>query len=406
MWVTPPQRGATIWKDRLKMNDIKPNNKPVCINFSSGPCTKRPGWSVNSLDGALLGRSHRSKLGKEKLQKSIDQTIEILKIPEGYKVGIVAGSDTGAIEMAMWNLLGSKPVEILAWEVFGNDWKKDILEQLKINDSNTHVADFGDIPDLSKINFDNDVIFTWNGTTSGVKVPNADWIPLDRKGLVLCDATSAVFAQDVEWKKLDVVTFSWQKVLGGEAAHGIIVLSPKAIEHLESYTPKWPIPKIFRLTKSNKVIEGIFKGETLNTPSMLCVEDYLDALSWVKGIGGLNACFSRANDSFNLINDWVDRSDAIDFLCQEKINRSNTSVCLKFCDDRVVSQNDETQRALAKEIGVLLEKEGVAYDIVNHRSAPPGLRIWTGATVESTDVKALLPWIDWAYNQAFNKILN
>lgn len=387
------------------MNDIKPNIKPECINFSSGPCTKRPGWSVNSLDGALLGRSHRSKKGKEKLQKSIDDTIELLEIPDGYKVGIVAGSDTGAIEMAMWNLLGSKPVEILAWEVFGNDWKKDILEQLKLTNSNTHTAEFGEAPDFSKINFDNDVIFTWNGTTSGVKVPNADWIPLERKGLVLCDATSAVFAQKVEWDKLDVITFSWQKVLGGEAAHGIIVLSPKALKHLEKFSPKWPIPKIFRLTKSNKVIDGIFKGETLNTPSMLCVEDYLDALNWVRKIGGLEACINRANSSFNLIKDWVSDSDFIEFLCSEPSNRSNTSVCLMFSDPRVVNQNEEKQREIAKKIGTLLENEGAAYDIVNHRSAPPGLRIWTGATVEASDVKALLPWINWAYNQAVNEII-
>ncbi len=387
------------------MNDIKPNIKPECINFSSGPCTKRPGWSVNSLDGALLGRSHRSKKGKEKLQKSIDDTIELLEIPDGYKVGIVAGSDTGAIEMAMWNLLGSKPVEILAWEVFGNDWKKDILEQLKLTNSNTHTAVFGEAPDFSKINFDNDVIFTWNGTTSGVKVPNADWIPLERKGLVLCDATSAVFAQKVEWDKLDVITFSWQKVLGGEAAHGIIVLSPKAIKHLEKFSPKWPIPKIFRLTKSSKVIEGIFKGETLNTPSMLCVEDYLDALNWVREIGGLEACINRANSSFNLIKDWVSDSAFIEFLCSEPSNRSNTSVCLKFSDPRVVNQGEEKQREIAKKIGTLLENEGAAYDIINHRSAPPGLRIWTGATVEASDVKALLPWINWAYNQAVNEII-
>ena len=387
------------------MNDKKPNTKPVCINFSSGPCTKRPGWTVNSLDHALLGRSHRSKPGKEKLQNSIDQTIDLLKIPNGYKVGIVAGSDTGAIEMAMWNLLGSRPVENLAWEVYCNDWKTDKLEQLKISDSNTHVADFGEIPDLSALNFNNDVIFTWNGTTSGVRVPNANWIPREREGLVLCDATSAVFAQNVEWDKLDVITFSWQKVLGGEAAHGILVLSPKAIEHLEKFTPSWPIPKIFRLTKSKKVIEGVFKGETLNTPSMLCVEDYLDALKWVREIGGLEACIKRANDSFNFINDWVSNSSSIDFLCQEVSNRSNTSVCLKFKDDRVINQAEDTQRSLAKEIGVLLEDEGVALDIVNHRSAPPGLRIWTGATVEPTDVRDLLPWIDWAYNQAFNKII-
>ena len=382
----------------------KPLNKPVCMNFSSGPCTKRPGWSVNSLDDALLGRSHRSKEGKIKLKNAIDKTIDILGIPEGYKVGIVAGSDTGAIEMAMWNLLGSKPVEILAWEVFGNDWKKDIIEQLKIPNSTPHTSDFGYLPDLSKVNFNNDVIFTWNGTTAGVKVPNADWIPEEREGLVLCDATSAVFAQDVEWTKLDVVTYSWQKVLGGEAAHGIIVLSPKALSHLENFSPNWPIPKIFRLTKENKIIEGVFRGETLNTPSMLCVEDYLDVLNWVEKIGGLNSCISRANKSLYNIESWIEKSDFFDFLCDRAESRSNTSVCLKFNKAEIINKDEEWQRKLAKEIGSILEEEEVAFDIVNHRSAPPGLRIWTGATVESSDIEKLLPWIDWAYEKALTNI--
>ena len=382
----------------------KPLNKPVCMNFSSGPCTKRPGWSVNSLDDALLGRSHRSKEGKIKLKSAIDKTIDILGIPEGYKVGIVAGSDTGAIEMAMWNLLGSKPVEILAWEVFGNDWKKDIIEQLKIPNSTPHTSDFGYLPDLSKVNFNNDVIFTWNGTTAGVKVPNADWIPEEREGLVLCDATSAVFAQDVEWTKLDVVTYSWQKVLGGEAAHGIIVLSPRALSHLENFSPNWPIPKIFRLTKENKIIEGVFRGETLNTPSMLCVEDYLDVLNWVEKIGGLSSCIARANKSLSNIESWIEKSDFFDFLCDRAESRSNTSVCLKFNKAEIINKDEEWQRKLAKEIGSILEEEEVAFDIVNHRSAPPGLRIWTGATVESSDVEKLLPWIDWAYEKALTNI--
>ena len=386
------------------MIEKKPLSKPVCMNFSSGPCTKRPGWSVNSLDDALLGRSHRSKEGKIKLKSAIDKTIDILGIPEGYKVGIVAGSDTGAIEMAMWNLLGSRPVEILAWEVFGNDWKKDIVEQLKIPNSTPHTADFGYLPDLSKVNFDNDIIFTWNGTTAGVKVPNADWIPEERKGLVLCDATSAVFAQDIEWTKLDVITYSWQKVLGGEAAHGIIVLSPKALNHLENFSPNWPIPKIFRLTKENKIIEGVFRGETLNTPSMLCVEDYLDVLNWVENIGGLSSCISRANKSLSNIESWIENSDFFNFLCDKTESRSNTSVCLKFSKTDIINKDEEWQRKLAKEIGSILEQEEVAFDIVNHRSAPPGLRIWTGATVESSDVEKLLPWIDWAYEQALTNI--
>ena len=386
------------------MIEKKPLSKPVCMNFSSGPCTKRPGWSVNSLDDALLGRSHRSKEGKIKLKSAIDKTIDILGIPKGYKVGIVAGSDTGAIEMAMWNLLGSRPVEILAWEVFGNDWKKDIVEQLKIPNSTPHTADFGYLPDLSKVNFDNDIIFTWNGTTAGVKVPNADWIPEERKGLVLCDATSAVFAQDIEWNKLDVITYSWQKVLGGEAAHGIIVLSPKAQNHLENFSPNWPIPKIFRLTKENKIIEGVFRGETLNTPSMLCVEDYLDVLNWVENIGGLSSCISRANKSLSNIESWIENSDFFNFLCDKTESRSNTSVCLKFSKTDIINKDEEWQRKLAKEIGSILEQEEVAFDIVNHRSAPPGLRIWTGATVESSDVEKLLPWIDWAYEQALTNI--
>ena len=380
----------------------KPKNKPACLNFSSGPCTKRPGWSVDVLKDALLGRSHRSSEGKLKLNKAIEDTKELLSIPSDYKVGIVPASDTGAIEMAMWNLLGARPVEVLSWEVFGKDWKIDIEEQLKIRESNYHDVEFGLLPDLSKVNFDNDVIFTWNGTTSGVRVPNADWIPDNRKGLTLCDATSAVFAQELDWDKLDATSFSWQKVLGGEAGHGMLILSPRAIEHLKKFTPSWPIPKIFRLTKNGKVIEGVFSGETLNTPSMLCVEDYLDVLSWVKSIGGSKGTIERAEKNFIIIDDWVKKNSWIEFLCLDRNNLSNTSVCLKF-EQELAKEDEDVQRDFAKSIGKILEEENVAFDIVNHRNAPPGLRIWCGATVESGDLVTLLPWIDWAYFNLFNK---
>ena len=380
----------------------KPKNKPACLNFSSGPCTKRPGWSVDVLKDALLGRSHRSSEGKLKLNKAIEDTKELLSIPSDYKVGIVPASDTGAIEMAMWNLLGARPVEVLSWEVFGKDWKIDIEEQLKIRESNYHDVEFGLLPDLSKVNFDNDVIFTWNGTTSGVRVPNADWIPDNRKGLTLCDATSAVFAQELDWNKLDATSFSWQKVLGGEAGHGMLILSPRAIEHLKKFTPSWPIPKIFRLTKNGKVIEGVFSGETLNTPSMLCVEDYLDVLSWVKSIGGSKGTIERAEKNFIIIDDWVKKNSWIEFLCLDRNNLSNTSVCLKF-EQELAKEDEDVQRDFAKSIGKILEEENVAFDIVNHRNAPPGLRIWCGATVEAGDLVALLPWIDWAYFNLFNK---
>ena len=380
----------------------KPKNKPACLNFSSGPCTKRPGWSVDVLKDALLGRSHRSSEGKLKLNKAIEDTKELLSIPSDYKVGIVPASDTGAIEMAMWNLLGARPVEVLSWEVFGKDWKIDIEEQLKIRESNYHDVEFGLLPDLSKVNFDNDVIFTWNGTTSGVRVPNADWIPDNRKGLTLCDATSAVFAQELDWNKLDATSFSWQKVLGGEAGHGMLILSPRAIEHLKKFTPSWPIPKIFRLTKNGKVIEGVFSGETLNTPSMLCVEDYLDVLSWVKSIGGSKGTIERAEKNFIIIDDWVKKNSWIEFLCLDRNNLSNTSVCLKF-EQELAKEDEDVQRDFAKSIGKILEEENVAFDIVNHRNAPPGLRIWCGATVEAGDLVALLPWIDWAYFNLINK---
>ena len=373
----------------------KPKNKPLRLNFSSGPCSKRPGWQLKDLNGALLGRSHRSKEGKEKLQQAINKTISLLEIPQDYKVAIVPASGTGAIEMAMWNLLGSRPVEVLSWEVFGKAWKKDIQEQLKIKASVFHDADFGLLPDLEKVNFENDVIFTWNGTTSGVRVPNGDWIPEKRNGLTICDATSAIFAQDLDWDKLDATTFSWQKVLGGEAAHGMLILSPRALGRLENHVPSWPVPKIFRLTKSQKIIEGVFRGETLNTPSMLCLEDYLDALKWAEDLGGFRGLMKKVNNNAAVINDWVNRTSWIDFLCENPDFRSNTSVCLKFLE--VKNKEEDSLRNLAKDIGSLLANEEVAYDIVSHREAPPGLRIWTGATIEYEDIELLMPWLDWAY---------
>ena len=373
----------------------KPKNKPLRLNFSSGPCSKRLGWQLKDLNGALLGRSHRSKEGKEKLQQAINKTISLLEIPQDYKVAIVPASGTGAIEMAMWNLLGSRPVEVLSWEVFGKAWKKDIQEQLKIKASVFHDADFGLLPDLEKVNFENDVIFTWNGTTSGVRVPNGDWIPEKRNGLTICDATSAIFAQDLDWNKLDATTFSWQKVLGGEAAHGMLILSPRALGRLENYVPSWPVPKIFRLTKSQKIIEGVFRGETLNTPSMLCLEDYLDALKWAEDLGGFRGLMKKVNSNAAVINDWVNRTSWIDFLCENPDFRSNTSVCLKFLE--VKNKEEDSLRNLAKDIGSLLANEEVAYDIVSHREAPPGLRIWTGATIEYEDIELLMPWLDWAY---------
>ena len=373
----------------------KPKNKPLRLNFSSGPCSKRLGWQLKDLNGALLGRSHRSKEGKEKLQQAINKTISLLEIPQDYKVAIVPASGTGAIEMAMWNLLGSRPVEVLSWEVFGKAWKKDIQEQLKIKASVFHDADFGLLPDLEKVNFENDVIFTWNGTTSGVRVPNGDWIPEKRNGLTICDATSAIFAQDLDWNKLDATTFSWQKVLGGEAAHGMLILSPRALGRLENHVPSWPVPKIFRLTKSQKIIEGVFRGETLNTPSMLCLEDYLDALNWAEDLGGFRGLMKKVNNNAAVINDWVNRTSWIDFLCENPDFRSNTSVCLKFLE--VKNKEEDSLRNLAKDIGSLLAKEEVAYDIVSHREAPPGLRIWTGATIEYEDIELLMPWLDWAY---------
>ncbi|MDW6022012.1 phosphoserine transaminase [Mesorhizobium sp. BAC0120] len=375
----------------------KPALRPAIPNFSSGPCTKRPGWSAAALDTSALGRSHRAKIGKDKLAKAIELTREVLEGPADYRIGIVPASDTGAVEIAMWSLLGARGVDMVAWESFGEGWVTDVVKQLKLADARVIRADYGHLPDLAQIDFDRDVVFTWNGTTSGVRVPNADFIPADRKGLTICDATSAAFAQRLDFAKLDVVTFSWQKVLGGEGGHGMLILSPRAVERLETYKPAWPLPKIFRLTSGGKLSEGIFKGETINTPSMLCVEDYLDALTWAKSIGGLDALIKRADANFAVIDGFVQQSDWLGHLAVEPATRSNTSVCLSIVDPAVTALDNDAQAAFAKGLVATLEKEGVAYDIGAYRDAPPGLRIWTGATVERSDLEALMPWLDWAF---------
>ncbi len=375
----------------------KPNDRPNCANFSSGPCAKRPGWSVAALKDALAGRSHRSKAGKAKLEEAIDRTRTLLDIPDDYLVGIVPASDTGAVEMALWSLLGARGVDLLAWESFGAGWVNDVLNQLKLDDVRTLQADYGALPDLDLTNPDRDIVFTWNGTTSGVCVPNGDWISDDRNGLTICDATSAVFAMDLPWAKLDVTTYSWQKALGGEAAHGMLILSPRAVERLESYTPEWPLPKIFRLTKGGKIIAGIFRGETINTPSMLCVEDYLDALAWTDRVGGLSGLMDRSKTNLAALENWVARTDWVEFLAESKETRSNTSVCLKIVDPWFMALSADEQVAAAKQIALLLEQQEVAYDIGAHRDAPPGLRIWAGATVETTDLELLTPWLNWAF---------
>jgi len=366
--------------------------KPANPNFSSGPCSKRPGYDLSSLRTDVLGRSHRSALGKDVLALACSKTAELLGLPEGYRVGIVPASDTGAMEMAMWSLLGERPVDVMAWESFGSGWVTDITKQLKIEDTRVFNAEYGQLADLEAVDFSHDVVFTWNGTTSGVKVPHGDWIPNDRSGLTICDATSAVFAMELPWEKLDVVTFSWQKVLGGEGAHGVLILSPRAVERLETYTPPWPMPKIFRLTKGGKLIEGIFRGATINTPSMLCVVDYLDALSWVESLGGVKATINRSNESLNAIQDYAANNDWLNFLAADTSIMSNTSVCL------TIDTTPENVKKMAK----LLEAEEVAYDIGAYRDAPPGLRIWCGATVEPNDVALLMPWIGWAYEQVTN----
>ena len=375
----------------------KPEMPPANPDFSSGPCAKRPGYNLTYLNNAILGRSHRSKPGKSRLLEAITRTRDVLNVPEGWHIGIVPASDTGAYEMAMWSLLGERGLDILGWESFGKGWITDAVKQLKLDDIRVMEAAYGDLPDLSEVDFSRDVAFTWNGTTSGVKVPNGDWIADDRTGLTLCDATSAAFAMDLPWEKLDVTTFSWQKVMGSEAAHGMLILSPRAVERLESYTPPWPLPKIFRLTKSGKLIEGIFKGETINTPSMLAVEDYVDALKWAEDIGGLPTLLQRSADNLAVLSDWVALTDWVDFLCAEEAYRSNTSICLKIVDSDVIAMDEDAQAAFAKRIAALLDAEGAAYDIGAYRDAPPGLRIWGGATVETADLEILTQWLDWAF---------
>jgi phosphoserine aminotransferase len=375
----------------------KPDLRPANPNFSSGPCAKRPGWSLQALGNAALGRSHRAKIGKAKLEIAIALTREVLQVPADYRIGIVPASDTGAVEMALWSLLGERGVDMLAWESFGAGWVTDVVKQLKLPDVRIFEAPYGELPDLTAVDFDRDIVFTWNGTTSGARVPNGGFIPAGRKGLTICDATSAAFAQRLDFAKLDVVTFSWQKVLGGEGAHGMLILSPRAVERLEAYKPAWPLPKIFRLTSGGKLIEGIFLGETINTPSMLAVEDYLDALQWAKSIGGLDALIARADANAAVIADWVAGNPAVDFLASAPETRSNTSVCLRFVDPAVAILDDTGQQAFVKGLTGLLEAEKVAYDIASYRDAPPGLRIWCGATVETSDVEALAPWLDWAF---------
>lgn len=375
----------------------KPAVRPANPNFSSGPCAKRPGWSLNALVDAALGRSHRAKIGKTKLKDAIDLTREILQVPADYRIGIVPASDTGAVEMALWSMLGARGVDMVAWESFGSGWVTDVTKQLKLEDVRTFEAPYGEIVDFSQVDFDRDVVFTWNGTTSGARVPNADFIPADRKGLTFCDATSAAFAQRLDFAKLDVVTFSWQKVLGGEGAHGMLILSPRAVERLESYKPAWPLPKIFRMTKGGKLIEGIFTGETINTPSMLCVEDYLDALNWAKSLGGLDALVARADANFAVLNAFVEKTPWIANLAVKPETRSNTSVCLTIVDPEVTALSADEQAAFAKGIATALDREGVAYDIGAYRDAPSGLRIWAGATVEASDLEALTHWLDWAF---------
>ncbi len=391
------------------MNTLaKPAMRPARPEFSSGPCAKRPGWSPENLGQAVLGRSHRSKLGKARLKAAIDQTRDVLQVPADYLIGIMPGSDTGAVEAALWSMLGPKPVQLMAFESFGKDWVTDVVKQLKIP-AEVLGAPYGALPDTSKVNPDADLVFTWNGTTSGVRVPNADFISADRTGITICDATSACFAQALDWAKLDVVTFSWQKALGGEGGHGVLILSPRAVARLESYTPAWPMPKLFRMTKAgkdggNKVSLDIFEGATINTPSMLAVEDYLDALRWAAGIGGLNELIARADRNVAVLADWVAKTDWVEFLAETADIRSNTSVCLKVVDPRVTGLAEDAQADFAKKLASLLEKEGAALDVGGYRDAPPGLRIWCGATVETSDVEALTPWLDWAFAEAIDAL--
>lgn len=378
---------------------MKPSIKPNSPYFSSGPCSKRPNWSLSALSNALVGRSHRAKNAKERIQTVIEQSKSILNLPKDYVCGIVPASDTGAIEMAMWSLLGAKGVDVLAWESFGSTWVGDIFNELKLENTRKFIADYGKLPDLNAVDFKNDVVFTFNGTTSGVRLKNLEWIPDDRKGLSICDATSAVFAMSMDYSKLDVITWSWQKVMGGEAAHGMIALSPRAIERLESYTPPWPMPKIFKLAKNKKLISGIFSGASINTVSMLCVEDALDGLKWAESIGGLEALIQRSNSNLEAIANWVDQTDWIDFLAEDPDTRSNTSICLKIVAPWYLNLDSDQQAAKAKKLVQLLDQEGVAYDIGSYRDAPPGIRIWGGATVETDSIQALIPWIEWAFSE-------
>jgi phosphoserine aminotransferase len=381
---------------------MKPTIKPNCPYFSSGPCAKRPGWSLEALNAAMLSRSHRAKGGKAKLAEVIERSKALLEMPQDYLLGIVPASDTGAIEMALWSLLGERGVDVFAWESFGSTWAADCRKQLKLKDLRLFHAEYGKLPDLSQADWDHDVVFTWNGTTSGVRVPDDEWIAADRNGLAICDATSAVFAMPIPWMKLDVVTWSWQKVMGGEAAHGMIALSPSAVKRLETYTPAWPLPKIFQMTKGGKLIEGIFQGETINTPSMLCVEDALDGLKWGEQIGGLKVLIARSKANLKAIEHWAAQAGWIGFLAEKPETRSNTSICLKITDPWYASLSAEAQEKGAKKIASLLEAEGVAYDIGAYRDAPAGLRIWGGATVETIDLHALFPWLDWAWSEVKN----
>jgi phosphoserine aminotransferase len=382
------------------MTIAKPAQRPAVPHFSSGPCAKRPGWNAQNLKDAALGRSHRAKVGKARLKQAIELTRELLEVPADYKIGIVPASDTGAVEMALWSLLGARAVTTIAWESFGEGWVSDIIKELKLKDVTKLHAGYGDIPDLAKADPASDIVFTWNGTTSGVRVPNADWISASREGLTICDATSAAFAQPLDWPKLDVVTFSWQKALGGEAAHGMLVLSPRAVERLETYKPAWPLPKIFRMTKGGKLNAGIFEGETINTPSMLCVEDYLDALNWGKSIGGLKGLMARADANTKVLADWKANTPWIDFLAKDPSIRSNTSVCLKVVDPAITSLSADAQVDFAKKLVAMVEKENAGFDFAHYRDAPAGLRIWCGATVEAKDVALLTQWIDWAFAEA------
>jgi len=381
---------------------VKPSNKPSNPNFSSGPCAKRPGWELSVLKNTPIGRSHRSKECKDKLNQAIVKSKQVLKLPDSYSLAIMTGSNTGALEAAMWSLLGCKGVDVLAWENFGKDWVIDVLEQLKIENVNSYVSDYGKLPDLGKVNFKNDVIFTWNGTTAGVRVPDAKWIPDDREGLTICDATSGIFAMDIDFNKLDAISWSWQKVLGGEAAHGMLALSPRALKRLETYTPKWPIPKLFKLANKKKIIKGVFEGATINTPSMICVEDVLDSLNWVESVGGTKELIKISNENLKIVENWVNNSDWVKFMCADKNTRSSTSITLLIKDEWFNKFSEEEQRNVIKKIVSTLDKEGVAKDIIGYPKAPPSLRLWGGATVQNNDMKALLPWIDWAYNSVKN----